>query len=61
MQGWVRRAKDHLELNLAKDVKDNKKGFSKCIGNKRKTRESVGPLLNGAGDLVTRTWKRLRY
>ncbi|KAJ7419224.1 glycerol kinase [Pitangus sulphuratus] len=53
MQGYVRRVKDHLELNLARDVKDNKKGFSECISNKRKTRENVFPLLNGAGNLVT--------
>lgn len=53
MQGWVRRANDHVELNLARDVKDNKNGFSKRISNKKKTRENVGPWLNGAGDLVT--------
>jgi len=52
MQQWVRRAKDHLELNLARDEKD-KKGFSKFISNTRKTRENVGPLVNGAGDQVT--------
>ena len=42
-----------MELNLARDVKDNKKGFYKYIGNKRKTRENVGPLLNKTRDLVT--------
>jgi len=35
----VRKAKVHLELNLARDVKDNKKDFSKYINNKWKTRE----------------------
>ncbi|GAB0208273.1 mitochondrial enolase superfamily member 1 [Grus japonensis] len=40
-------------LNLAKDVKDNKKGFFKYISSKRKTRENVGPLLNEVGALVT--------
>jgi len=35
-------------LNLARDVKDNKKGF-KYINSKRKTRDSVGPLLNEVG------------
>ena len=35
----MRKAKAHLELNLARDVKDNKKGFFKCISSKRKTRE----------------------
>jgi len=49
----VRKAKAHLELNLARDVKGNKKGFSKYLSVKRKTRESMGPLLSGAGALVT--------
>ena len=31
----TRKAKVHLELNLARDVKDNKKGFFKYIGSKR--------------------------
>lgn len=43
------KAKFLLELNLAKDVKDNKKGFSKFISNKRKTKDSVGSLLHGEG------------
>lgn len=32
MQGYVRRVKDHLELSLARDVKDNQKGFSATNG-----------------------------
>ncbi|GAB0206434.1 mitochondrial enolase superfamily member 1 [Grus japonensis] len=48
----TRKAKAQLELNLAKDVKDNKKGFFKYISSKRKTRENVGPLLNEMGALV---------
>ena len=42
-----------MELNLAQDVKDNKKGFFKYISRKRKTGENVGLLLNGVGTLVT--------
>jgi len=42
-----------LELNLAKEVKDNKKGAFKFVSSKRKTRENVGPLLNEMGALVT--------
>ena len=38
-----------MELNLARDVKDNKKGFYKYMGDKRKAMENVGPLLNEAG------------
>lgn len=33
------------------DVKGNKKG--KCISNKRKTTENLGPQLNDVADLVT--------
>jgi len=49
----MRKAKAHLELNLARDVKDNKKGFSKYISSKRKSRDNVEPLLNEVGVLVT--------
>jgi len=42
-----------MELKLSRDVKHNKKGFCKDTGNKRKTRENVGPLLNKTGGLVT--------
>lgn len=48
----MKKAKAYLELNLARDVKDNKKGFFKYINIKRKTRENGGPLLNGAGTLA---------
>lgn len=33
--------------------KGNKKGFYKYLNSKRKTREKVAPLLNGAGKLET--------
>lgn len=40
----VRKAKAHLELNLARQVEDNRKGFlHKYIGSKREAKESVGP------------------
>ena len=43
----MRKAKALLELNLAKEVYDNKKEFFlKYVNSKRKTRENVGPLLN---------------
>jgi len=48
----TRKAKVHLELNLERDVKDNKKGFFKYIRSKQKTRENVGPLLNEVRALV---------
>ncbi|CAM4599489.1 unnamed protein product [Lepidochelys kempii] len=49
----IRRAKSHLELQLARDVKSNKKGFFRYVGNKKKAKECVGPLLNEGGNLVT--------
>jgi len=47
------KAKAHLELKLARDVKNKKKGFCNYISSKRKARDNVGPLLNEAGVLVT--------
>jgi len=49
----TRKAKVHLELNLARDIKDNKKGFFNYIISKQKTRKNAGPLLNEVGALVT--------
>jgi len=48
----MRKAKVHLGINLARDVKDNKKSFSRYISSKRKARENVGPLLNEVGALM---------
>ena len=48
----MRKAKAHLELNLPRDVKDNKKGFFKCISSKQKTRKNMGLLLSEVGALV---------
>ncbi|GAB0206869.1 mitochondrial enolase superfamily member 1 [Grus japonensis] len=58
MQRHVRKGKAQMELNLARDVKDNKKGFYKYISDKRKARENVGLLLNGAGALVTQDMEK---
>ncbi|CAM4531860.1 unnamed protein product, partial [Lepidochelys olivacea] len=49
----IRKAKSHLELQLARDVKSNKRGFFRYVGNKKKAKESVGPLLKEGGNLVT--------
>jgi len=57
----MRKAKVHLELNLAKDIKDNKKGFFKYISSKRKTRENVGLLLNELGVLVTEDTEKVKF
>jgi len=52
-RGEMRKAKVHVELNLARDVKDNKKGFFNYISSKRKARDNVGLLMNEVGVLVT--------
>ena len=39
----VRRAKVQLELNLAREAENNKKGFCKYVDQKRKIKESVPP------------------
>ncbi|GAB0204905.1 mitochondrial enolase superfamily member 1 [Grus japonensis] len=49
----VRKAKVLIEINLARDIKGNKKSFYRYVSNKRKTRENVGPLQNETEDLVT--------
>lgn len=56
----MKKAKAHLELNLAKVVKDNKKGFFKLINSKIISRENIGPLLNGKGTIATQIVERLR-
>ena len=39
----IRKASAQVELNLARDVKDNKKGFYRYIGRRRQAKESVSP------------------
>ncbi|KFW77528.1 hypothetical protein N336_11811, partial [Phalacrocorax carbo] len=55
----VRKAKALLEIKLARDVKGNKKSFYRCISDKRKTRENVGPLQKETGDLVTQDTEKV--
>jgi len=49
----TRKTKAHLELNLARDIRNNKKGFFNCISSKQKTTDNVGPPLNEVSVLVT--------
>lgn len=51
----TRKAKAQLELNLARDIKDNKKFFYKHISRKMKIKGNGRPLLNQVG--VTRQRK----
>lgn len=44
----VKKAKGQLELSVARDVKDNRKGFCRCVANKRQSRDNEGPLWNSA-------------
>lgn len=47
------KSKSQLQVNLSRNVKGNVKGFSKCMDDKRKTKEYVGQLPNETRDLVT--------
>jgi len=49
----IRKAKAQMELNLARDVKNNKKGFYSYIGQKRQAKERVPPLVNEKWELDT--------
>ena len=49
----IRKAKVQRELNLARDVKDNKKGFYKYIGRRRQAKETVPPLMKSNGELAS--------
>lgn len=42
-----------MELNLARNVKDNTKSLYRAISSKKKAGENVDQLLNGAENLVT--------
>lgn len=37
----IKKAKAQSEVNLARDAKNNKNGFDRCISQKNKTKESV--------------------
>jgi len=54
----VRKAKGLIQLNLARDIKGNKKSFYRYISDKRKASENVGPLQKETGDLVTWDMKK---
>lgn len=53
---------NHLELNLASNVKSNKKGFYKCLTSKRRRLVTMwADCWIGEGLCWYRTWERLRY
>ncbi|KAK4827434.1 hypothetical protein QYF61_017991 [Mycteria americana] len=49
----VRKAKVQLERNLAREAKNNKKGFYRYVSQKRKVKARVPPLMNKNGDLAS--------
>lgn len=49
----VRKAKAQLELSLASNTKDYRKGFYRFVANKRKMRHNVGPLWKEMGAVAT--------
>ncbi|KAK4827902.1 hypothetical protein QYF61_022325 [Mycteria americana] len=49
----VRKAKAQMELNLARDAKNNNKGFYRYVSQKRKAKESIPTVMSKTGKLVT--------
>jgi len=49
----VRKAKEWLELNLARDAKNMKKRFYGYASQKRNIKESIHPMMSKTGKLVT--------
>ncbi|KFV02308.1 hypothetical protein N340_11981, partial [Tauraco erythrolophus] len=54
----IRKAKALIELNLARDIKGNKKGFYRYVSDKKRSRENVGPLQKETGDLATQDMEK---
>ncbi|KFR00034.1 hypothetical protein Y956_06354, partial [Nipponia nippon] len=48
----IRKANASLELNLARDAKNNK-GFYTYVNQKRKVKESISPLMSKTSKLIT--------
>lgn len=48
----IRNAKAQIEILLVRDTKGNEIAFYKCVRSRRKTKRSIGPLLNGKVTLI---------
>lgn len=48
-----------MELKLARDAKNDRKGFYWCVNQKRKVKEGVHPLKNSSGKLVTKDKEKI--
>lgn len=53
LQRWIRKAKAQAGLNLSRDVKNSLKTFFSYIGEKRKAKATVPPLVNVKGELAS--------
>ncbi|KAK4825178.1 hypothetical protein QYF61_024658 [Mycteria americana] len=51
--GLFSQAKVQLELNLARDAKNNEKGFYRYVSQKRKVKESIPPMMSKSSKLMT--------
>ncbi|MFV1168848.1 hypothetical protein QMK97_29500, partial [Klebsiella pneumoniae] len=49
----IRKAKAQVELNLARDVKNNMKAFYRYIGQKRQAEMGIPSLVNLKGELAS--------
>lgn len=59
MQGWVRKSKVHLGLNLTRDVKGHKEGFYNYINGKREANVNEEPMLNRVRVILTKDVEKL--
>lgn len=48
----MRKAKEKLDLNLARDEMNNRKGFYRYVSQKRKVPEGICPPIINAGKLL---------
>ena len=49
----IKKAKAQVGLTSARGVKNNKKGFFRCISRRRQIKESVPPLINEDRELAS--------
>jgi len=54
----IKKAKAQVGLTSARGVKNNKKGFFRCISRRRQIKESVPPLINEDGELASSGMKK---
>ena len=50
MQNGIKKAKTQAELNLVRDIKNNKKTFCRYTDQKRQAKVTLPPLVNVKGE-----------